>query len=76
MKKHYRYQATLPVIQINLGTSFHYKASGSKRSLVEKADSFQYVPLMQNLEWILQNKEVCDEVSEMKLFFILIFENS
>ena len=60
-------------IQIELGTSFHYKASGFKRLLVEKTDSFQYVPLLQNLEWILQNKEVSDEVSTWLYLSILYF---
>lgn len=30
--------------------------------LVEKSDTFQYIPIIKNLEWILQNKDVYDEV--------------
>ena len=41
---------------------YRYKRSGAKRSLVEKSENFHYVPLLDNLEWILQNKEVYDEV--------------
>lgn len=50
-------------VTIELGTSYHYKRSGSKRVLVEKRDTFQYVPLIENLEWILQNKSLRTEVS-------------
>ena len=49
-------------ITIELGTTYQYKRSGAKRSLVEKSESFQYVPLIDNLEWLLQNKEVFHEV--------------
>lgn len=41
---------------ITLGSSYQYKNSGLNRSLVEKPDTFQYVPLLKNLEWLLQNK--------------------
>ena len=47
---------------VELGTTYRYKRSGAKRSLVEKSENFYYVPLIDNLEWILQNKEVYDEV--------------
>ena len=33
-----------------------------KRSLVEKRDTFQYVPLIKNLEWFLNNKGIYNEV--------------
>lgn len=48
---------------MELGTSYQYKRSGAKRLLIEKPDVFQYVPLIQNLQWILQNKDVYQEVS-------------
>lgn len=47
---------------MELGTSYQYRRSGVKRSLVEKKDTFQYVPFIKNLEWILQNKDVYNEV--------------
>lgn len=48
---------------VELGTHYQYKRSGTRRSLVERKDTFQYVPLLQNLEWLLQNGDVCKEVS-------------
>ena len=42
---------------VTLGTSYKYKMSGAKRSLVEKA-----VPLLENLQWLLQNREIYQEV--------------
>lgn len=50
-------------VTITLGTEYHYRASGAKRCLVEKPETFQYVPLIENLEWMLQNADVCHEVS-------------
>ena len=39
-------------ITIELGTTYQYKRSGAKRSLVGKYESFQYIPLIDNLEWL------------------------
>ncbi len=50
-------------VTVELGTAYHYKRSGTKRSLVEKCDTFQYVPLIANLQWLLQNRDICQEVS-------------
>ena len=49
-------------ITVELGSTYCYKRSGAKRSLVEKSESFQYIPLIENLQWVLQNKEVYQEV--------------
>ena len=49
-------------VTVELGTRYKYQFSGSKRRLVQKSDTFQYVPLIDNLQWILQNKDVYDEV--------------
>ncbi len=49
-------------VTIELGTSYKYRKSGSKRLLVEVPDTYQYVPLLENLEWILQNKSISSEV--------------
>ena len=51
-------------VTVQLGSTYHYKRSGAKRSLVEKSESFQYVPLIENLQWVLQNTDVYQEVSE------------
>ena len=47
---------------MELGTTYQYKRSGAKRLLIEKPDTFQYVPLIDNLQWLLQNKDVYQEV--------------
>lgn len=49
-------------VTITLGTEYHYRASGTKRRLVEKCETFQYVPFLENLEWMLQNPDICHEV--------------
>ena len=49
-------------VTITLGTEYHYRASGTKRRLVEKCETFQYVPFLKNLEWMLQNPDICHEV--------------
>ena len=49
---------------MELGTTYCYKRSGMKRSLVEKKETFQYIPLLDNLEWILQNKDIHNEVAK------------
>ena len=36
--------------------------SGAKRRLVERCDTFQYIPFLENLEWFLDNKEIYKEV--------------
>lgn len=48
---------------MELGSSYQYKRSGVKRSLVEKRDTFQYVPFIENLTWLLQNNDIYNEVS-------------
>ena len=45
-----------------LGTTYQYQRSGAKRRLVEKEETFQYVPLIDNLKWLLQNKDIYNEV--------------
>ena len=45
-----------------LGTTYQYQKSGAKRRLVEKEETFQYVPLIDNLKWLLQNKGIYNEV--------------
>ena len=41
---------------------FKYVKSGAKRRLVEKPDTFQYVPLLDNLQWLLLNRDISDQV--------------
>lgn len=55
-------------ISITLGTSYKYKATGIHRSLIEKADTFQYVPFLGNLEWLLQNRSIYNAVSILNYF--------
>ena len=49
-------------VSVELGSSYHYKRRGAKRLLVERVDTFQYVPLIENLKWMLQNRDLCSEV--------------
>lgn len=42
---------------------FKYVKSGAKRRLVEKPDTFQYVPLLDNLQWLLHNRDISDQAS-------------
>ncbi len=51
-----------------LGSTYEYRKSGAKRRLIEKQETFQYVPLIKNLEWVLQNKDLSTEVR----FFVVI----
>lgn len=50
-----------------LGTSFRYTKSGRNRKLVEVNDTYQYVPLLKNLQWILNNPEIHNEVMKSVL---------
>lgn len=50
-------------VTVELGTSYQYTRSGAKRLLVEKKESFQYIPLIENLEWLLQCRDVYNEVA-------------
>ena len=45
-----------------LGTSFRYQQTGAKRKLVEVTETSQYVPLLPNLERLLNNKNIFQEV--------------
>lgn len=47
---------------ISLGTTLRYKGVGSTRQLVDVEESFEYVPLIENLEALLNNVEVLKEV--------------
>ena len=51
-------------VACELGTSFKYQQTGIKRRLVEVKETFQYIPLMQNLEKLLNNQDVYQEVQE------------
>lgn len=53
---------------MKLGSSYKYKRRGTKRLLVDEPDTFQYVPLIANLQWFLQNKEVYHEVECMHVY--------
>ena len=47
-------------VAVKLGTRMESTSSGT---LTECKDTFQYIPLYQSLRSLLQNVEVCDEVS-------------
>ena len=52
---------------MTLGSTNKYKKCGAKRQPVESVDTCQYVPLLENLEWLLQNKDFYNEV--MLIYF-------
>ena len=47
-----------------------WKKSGPRKKLVENKDTFQYVPLLENLASILQNKGILIEVSILKTVWL------
>jgi len=49
-------------VTCELGSVYKYRKCGSKRQLTEVKDTFQYVPLIDNLQHLLENKDVFDEV--------------
>ena len=53
-----------------LGTSLRYQLIESSRQLVDAQDTFQYVPLLENLEAFLNNFEVLKEVGMQKYFCV------
>lgn len=61
-------------VACELGTSFRYQQTGVKRRLVEVRETCQYIPLMQNLEKLLNNQDVYQEVQEKVLYsYIYMF---
>lgn len=55
-------------VTCELGTSFRYQQTGVKRRLVEVRETCQYIPLMQNLEKLLNNQDFYQEVQEKVLY--------
>lgn len=47
-----------------LGTLFRYQQTGIKQRLVEVKETFQYIPLMENLEKVLNNQDIYQKVQE------------
>ncbi|XP_065893459.1 uncharacterized protein [Dysidea avara] len=52
-------------VACELGTSFRYQQMGTKRRLVEVTETFQYVPLLPNLEKLLNNKDIFQEIAKL-----------
>lgn len=55
-----------------LGTSLRYQSIESSRQLVDTQDTFQYVPLLENLQAFLNNFEVFKEVG-VKGYYISLY---
>ena len=47
---------------VELGSTMEVVHVGAKRRLRECKDTFQYVPLLQGLQALLQSQEILDEV--------------
>ena len=60
-------QSVQEPVTVELGTTYQYERSGAKRLLIEKPNSFQCILLIDNLQWVLQNKDVYSEVSPYPL---------
>jgi hypothetical protein len=51
-------------ITVELGRTYKYQQCGSTQKLVEVKDTFQYVPLLKNLEILFSNKQVFEEINK------------
>ena len=40
-------------VTVELGTTYQYERSKAKRLPIEKPDTFQYIPQIDNLQWVL-----------------------
>jgi len=49
-------------VSVELGATFRYQQIGVKRRLVEVNETCQHIPLLENLEKLLNNKDVYQEV--------------
>lgn len=61
---------------VELGSSYSYQRKGTKTCLVDKKDSFQYVPLIENLHSLLENKEIFDEVLLRTILIMTCFASA
>ena len=57
-----------------LGTSFRYQQTGVKRRLVEVTETAQYIPLLSNLERLLNNQSIFQEVATYCKILILCID--
>lgn len=55
---------------VELGSVYCYQRSGTKSRLIEKKETFQYIPLIENLQSVLQNKDIYSEVSQPIIKFL------
>ena len=55
---------------VKLGSEYINQKQGAKRYLTEKFHTFQYIPLIDNLEWMLQNKDLHDEVCAITTYLV------
>ena len=55
---------------VELGSVYCYQRSGTKSRLIEKKETFQYIPLIENLQSVLQNKDIYSEVSQPIVKFL------
>lgn len=59
-------------VTIELGVKYKYVLSGAKRRLAEKPDTFQYVPLINNLQWLFHNRDICSQVNSSATGDVLV----
>ena len=56
---------------MELGIKYVWKGSGLTRRMVQKKDTFSYVPILAVLERMLQNSSIFQEVNVFVLFILL-----
>lgn len=50
-------------VEVELGIKYVWKGSGLTRRMVQKKDTFSYVPILAVLERMLQNSSIFQEVN-------------
>ena len=58
----YCYMPTQMPVEKTLGTVRSWVAQGSKRRIIERADTFVYIPIIEVLRRMLQNDAVYEQV--------------
>lgn len=55
---------------VEFGSVYCYQSSGTKSQLIEKKEMFQYIPLIENLQAVVQNNDIYSEVSQPIVKFL------
>ena len=58
---------------VELGSVYCYQSSGTKSQLIEKKETFQYIPLIENLRAVVQNNDILRSANPLSSFCHLQF---